>query len=73
MKTLLRTLFIASSLLVTSVHAEDPVASEFSEMLRVVEDKDGFTNVRSAASLESQVVEKALTGSVVCVQETNGE
>lgn len=73
MKTLLRSLIVAASLLASAVQAEDPVEPEFAAMLRVVEDKDGFTNVRAGASLESKVVEKALTGSVVCVQETKGD
>ena len=53
--------------------ASQPVHDEIVEKLRLVEDKDGFTNVRAGNSVESKVAGKVLSGSVVAVEEVKGE
>lgn len=44
---------------------DSPVDETALDQLRVVEDPDGFTNVRAAASLDAKVVGKTLSGGVV--------
>lgn len=53
--------------------ATPPVTAEVVEMLRLVEDKDGFVNLRARGSLESKVAGKVLSGSVVTVEEVMGD
>jgi hypothetical protein len=43
------------------------------DVLRVVEDPDGNTNVRSGPSLKSDVTGKVPSGSIVTVEETKGD
>ncbi len=73
MKTLLCSLLFAATLLVQPAFAEDPVDAETLAPLRMVEDKDGFTNLRAGASTESKVEGKVLSGSVIYVEETKGD
>lgn len=46
---------------------EDAAVFELTDMLRVVEDKDGHVNVREKPSADSKVIGKVVTGGVVAV------
>ena len=50
-----------------SAGEEDAAVFELTEMLRVVEDKDGHVNVREKPSADSKVVGKVASGGVVVV------
>ncbi len=52
---------------------EKAIEESFTEALRVVEDKDGYTNIRSGPSTTDKVAGKAQTGSVVSVGEKKGD
>jgi hypothetical protein len=64
-------LFMASF----GLRAGEPKALDesFIEILRVVEDKDGTTNVRAAASLDAKVSGKVTSGAVVSVFPGKGD
>ena len=47
--------------------AESILDDTILDMLRVVEDPDGFTNVRASASTEGKIVRKVTSGSVVVI------
>ena len=49
------------------------IDESFSEVLRVVDDKEGAANVRAAASLESQVAGKVASGTVVAAFSAKGD
>jgi hypothetical protein len=53
--------------------ATQPVHEETMEMLGLVEDNDGFANMRAGGSFESKIAGKALSGSVVAVYEVKGD
>jgi len=50
-----------------------PVDESFTEILRVVEDKDGTANVRAGASLDAKVTGKVTSGAVVSAFSTKSD
>lgn len=50
-----------------------PVDESFTEILRVVEDKDGSSNVRAGAALDAKVTGKVTSGAVVSAFSTKGD
>ena len=74
MKLLLLSLAaVALSVFARPVAAQELLDDVILSSLRVVEDKDGFTNLRAAASLDSKVVGKVLSGSAIYFEETKGD
>jgi len=59
----------------TGLRAGEPKALDgsFTEILRVVEDKDGTTNVRTGASLDAKVSGKVTSGAVVSAFSGKGD
>jgi hypothetical protein len=64
MKTLLRSLLCAAVFILPAA-AEPPLDAETLDLIRVVEDKDGFVNVRTARTTEAKSAGKVSSGCAV--------
>ncbi len=70
---LIRAAACAFVVLTGSVRAEPALDPAVSEVLRVVEDADGFTNLRAAPGTNAKVVGKALSGAVIAIEPGAGK
>ncbi len=75
MKSLRFAAVLALSLTCTGLRGGEPKALDesFTELLRVVEDKDGTANVRAAASLDAKVSGKVTSGAIVSAFSAKGD
>ena len=60
-------------MLTSAVRAEPALDPAVSGVLRVVEDADGFTNLRAAPGTEAKVVGKVPSGAVIAIEPGAGK